>query len=173
MNIIRVAIFSLFGFLLVGCAKRNHTHQPPAAPKMKEVLLVEALSQAIAALDSLYDRAAAMHERGGSQGVVNQTDTRQAERIHGLVPSEVEVVLQLAASDSKSIGGGLSVALPLVEGGTEWTSQVSRSNANTITVRLRSILFARTDELVGLKDLTRLLQAVRVLRDQRVGAPVN
>ena len=119
MNIIRVAVFSFLGLLLVGCAKRNHTHQPPAAPKMKEVLLVEALSQAIAALDRLYEREAVMHDRAGRQGVVNQTGTRQAERIHGLVPSEVEVVFQLAASDSKSFGGGLSVALPLVEGGAD------------------------------------------------------
>ena len=171
MNIKRTAVLALLGLLLLGCAKRNHTHPAPAAPRVNEMSLSEALKQAIGALDSLYENGADKHHQVTNQDGEGQTGGPGRERTHGLIPSEVEVVFQLAGSDSGSASGGLSVALPVIEAGAEWTSQVSRSSTNTITVRLRSILFARTDELVGLEDLTRVLTAIRVLQDEKLGEP--
>ena len=154
MNIIRVAILSLVGLLLSGCAARNHTHSDPP---LRVISLNDAVRDAISSLDKLYE----------------DREHKAGDRTHGLVPSEVEVVFQLAAGSKKGEEHKLMVGLWGTTAGSGWTSEVTRSNANTITVRLRSILFARTDELVGSERAAKLLELVKMLRDNKLAEPVN
>ena len=152
MKIIRVAILSLVGLLSSGCAARNHKHSPPP---LQVVSLNEALRDAISALDDLY------------------AEKTERERNHGLVPSEVEVVFQLAAGTKEGEEHKLAVGLPGITAGSGWTSEVTRSNANTITVRLRSIAFARIDELASSKGAAeKIVKLVEKLKKNKTAEPV-
>ena len=128
MNTIRFAVLSLVGLLLSGCAARNHKHLPPPLASLETISLTKALEETIAALDNLYEEI--------------EVKQKTTDRTHGLVPSEIEVVFQLAADSNKGADRKLSVALGPIAAESGWTSEVAHSRTNTITIRLRSILFA-------------------------------
>ena len=86
--------------------------------------------------------------------------------IHGLMPAEVEVVFKVQAqrNDRNSVVVNVD-ALDIVEVGGERSTEVFRSEGNTITIRFRNIVFATKEQLIGFKeagDLTTLVQELRM-----------
>ena len=54
--------------------------------------------------------------------------------------------------------------LDVVEAGAERSTEVTRSEGNTITIRFRNIVFATNEEVVGLKSAQEINALIRDLR---------
>ena len=82
------------------------------------------------------------------------------------MPAEVEVVFQVEAQRGEGNSVNVNVALlDLVEAGSERSTQVTRSEGNTITIRFRNVVFATNEQLVGLKSAEELATLLQALRD--------
>ena len=142
-----VVALALGVYAVSGCATIGHTHtttpEPPEPPE--PVPLTDAIQSVVAALDQLATRS-------------------DNKPFHGLLPAEVEVVLEVEAG--RSTEGGLSVkVLPAIaEIGGEWSSEVTRSEGNTITIKFSNILLAEQDTLAGLENTDKLAERIERLR---------
>ena len=95
--------------------------------------------------------------REGIQTVMRALDElakRPADApIHGLMPAEVEVVFRVQAQRGEENSVDFNVALlEIVEAGTERSTEVTRSEGSTITIRFRNIVFATEEQLIGGQD---------------------
>ena len=128
----RLATALVVVLALSSCASRGYTHPPQQQPP-KPISLLEGVKEVMRALDELTMRP-------------------EDAPIHGLMPAEVEIVFQVQAqrSQENSVDVNISV-LDIVEAGAERATEVTRSAGNTITIRLRNIVFAMKNKLIGFK----------------------
>ena len=92
---------------------------------------------------------------------LNSMSKLQTEKINGLVPAEVTVEFNVTSGKKKNTNASLEIVpTGLVSKiGAGWSSEITESSGNKITLKFRSILFAEKDELIGHKrvnDLTKM-----------------
>ena len=87
------------------------------------------------------------------------------ERYSGLMPAEVAVVFRVEAGTTVSTTGSADLeVLEIVSVAGESASSSSEVAANTITIKFRSVAFARKDEVVGYMSPEELKQLYERLR---------
>ena len=75
------------------------------------------------------------------------------ERYNGLVPAEVVVVFKVEAGHTTEASGSAELkVVEILSVGAQSTSAATETTANTITIRFRSIAFARKDEVIGFHE---------------------
>ncbi len=93
--------------------------------------------------------------------------------IHGLMPAEVEVVFQVQAQRINQNSMAINVVpLNILGAGLERSTEVTRSEGNTITIRFRNIVFATKEQLIGIKSADKLTHLVKALRNAGWSSPV-
>ena len=127
--LVKIAALPLVLALAVsGCATRGHRHIPESTP----ITLSKGVQTVVKALDALAKRS-------------------PDAPFHGLVPAEVEVSFQIVAGrlDTDEFSINVLPVGDLADIGGKWSTEITRSTGNTITIRFRNILFAKKDEILG------------------------
>ena len=146
---VRLAALAAVAVSLSGCASVGPTPTEPPSP----MSLREGVQAVMAALDELAQRPA-------------------DAPIHGLMPAEVEVVFQIRGQRADSDSFELTVGVPeFIGAGTERSTEVTRSEGNTLTIRFRSIVFAPQEQLIGVKSAEELTDLVKDLRGRGWATP--
>jgi predicted ABC-class ATPase len=118
---------------------------------MEPISLADGVKEVIAALNSLSEL--------------------ETSKINGLVPSEVTVVFNITAGSKETktasieiVPTGIVDQTTTLGGG--WTSELTESKGNTITIKFRNIVFANEKELLAKKtpqELTELYEELKKL----------
>jgi len=102
---------------------------------------------------------------------LNSLSELQTSKINGLVPAEVTVVFNITAGSKDSKNATIEIVptgivKEISKIGAGWSSEVTQSTGNTLTIKFRSILFANEKELVANKtpaELTKLYEELKGL----------
>ncbi len=97
---------------------------------------------------------------------LNSLSELQTSKINGLVPAEVTIVFNITdgSKDSNSatieiVPTGIVKEISKIGGG--WSSEITQSTGNTLTIKFRSILFA--NEKKTPEELTKLYEELKSL----------
>lgn len=97
----------------------------------------------------------------------------QGEVKSGLIPTQVEVKFDLAASAKDA--GKLTIDMTKdgaktdISAGAEKSSEAEAKRGNTITITFKNILTLSKDDFAAIKSAKDIQQLVEVLRDQGIG----
>jgi len=94
---------------------------------------------------------------------------------NGLVPSEFTVELNLSTSEKGTQNASLEIApaafIPKI--GTGWSAEVNNSSGNKLTIKFRSILFAKQDEYMGTRTADSIVRFYNELKRLNWNATLN
>lgn len=109
---------------------------------------------------------------------LNEMSNLQVEAKHGMAPAEVTVTFNITAG--KKTGREASVDIVptgIVEEITGlsygWSSEVTETRGNSITIKFRSILFASEKELVGKKTPEEINEIYKKLQELGWNIKIN
>ena len=152
-TVFRVLAFVVAALSVTSCAPRG----PIQTPETVTMPLDKSIQAVVQALDALVDQR--------EQQVQNDPDTP----LHGLVPSEVEVVLQLTSGGTETLNASFQV----FDSGAGWSSETVHTTGNTIRVRLRNVVFATREEMLALKEVSEIRAIVKELIQLGISPPVG
>jgi len=122
---------------MMSCATTKVTRSEP-------ISLADGLKEVVIALDEMSDV--------------------KRDKINGLVPSDVTVEFNVTSGNKKKNDASLEIVpTGLVSKiGASWSSEVTETTGNKITIKFRSILFANKDDLIGgnksVEDITKMVK---------------
>jgi len=99
---------------------------------------------------------------------LNSFSELQTSEINGLVPAEVIIEFNISAGKKNNRNASVEIvpAAVVTKLGVGWSSEVTESTSNKITIKFRSILFATENEMLNQKtpeDLTELYEKLKKL----------
>lgn len=101
---------------------------------------------------------------------LNEMAKVQSEKKLGLVPEEATVDFNVTAGKKDGKTGGIEIVptgivQEISKFSMGWSSEITESRGNTITIKLKSILFSKDDELVSSKTAKEILQKINELQE--------
>jgi hypothetical protein len=98
---------------------------------------------------------------------LNHAGDLNTTKYNGLVPSEFTVELNLTTSEKGTQNASLEIApasvIPKI--GAGWSAEVNNSSGNKLTIKFRSILFAKQDEFMSSRTPDSIVQFYQRLKD--------
>ena len=100
---------------------------------------------------------------------LNEMAKVQSDKKLGLVPEEATVVFNVTAGKKDGRTGGIEIVptgivQEISKFSMGWSSEITESRGNTITIKLKSILFSKNDELVSSKTAKEILEKIDELQ---------
>lgn len=106
---------------------------------------------------------------------LNHAGDLQSNRYNGLVPSEFTLELNLSTSNKTSDSGSIEIApasfIPKI--GAGWSAEVNNSTGNKLTIKFKSILFAKQDEFMSSRSPDSIVQYYKRLKELNWNATMN
>ncbi|KPM31889.1 Hypothetical protein I595_1537 [Croceitalea dokdonensis DOKDO 023] len=116
--------------------------------------------------------------KDGIQDIIealNHAGDLKSNRYNGLVPAEFTVELNLSTSDKRSDSGSIEIApasfIPKI--GAGWSAEVNNSTGNKLTIKFKSILFAKQDEFLSSRSPDSIVKFYEKLKELNWNATMN